>query len=985
MKTNNETEQHLGEELETLRRQVAQLQAECSQARQAQQQAETALAESERHLDLLTHQVPALVWTTDTNLTFTASLGAVLSTLDLQPCDMVGLSIYDYFQTQDRTFLPIAAHLRALKGESVTYEIGWVGRVFHSHIEPFRDEAGQIIGVIGVGVDMTEQKEAEVELHSYRDQLETMVEERTIELTLANEQLQQQIIERQGIERALRQSEKLYRTVLEQAAECIYLADGELLRIIEANSAMQRLLGYSADEITALTVYDFVAHDKDSIDRNRQRVQKEKFINVGDRRYRRKDGDLVDVEVAVSYIDFGDSDVFCVISHDITERKRAEQALQESEAKFRTLAELTTAAICIYQGNRMPYVNPAAQAITGYERAELLEQDFWEVIHPDFRDLARERGLARQRGEAVPPNYELQILTKAGEVRWVDATMGVIEYEGETAVLGTIFDITERKQAEQKILELNQKLFALQYAGATVASSLDLGYVLQSVTQEMMNLLNAEGCAILEWIRAANLVSVMAAHSPDDSWGQNLTNREYNILDYPLSKQVLQKRNACQVMISQTGLDEVTLAYMHTFQIKTLLLLPMEFQDRVVGLVEVMDRRVERVSNLDEVSLAQFLANQAAAAIENARLYHQARQEIAERRQIEEELRLVAARNQGILDALPDSMFYLSHDGRILDYKVADDDILLTPDNLNEPVIGQVLDETRLLPSQFIELIEQHSQQTLASGRMQVFEYQRSTLAGLQDFEVRVVVNSIDEVLAIIRNITDRKQAERQAIQTERLTALGRLAATLAHEINNPLQAIQSNLDLVLDFPLGPDESEEHLEIIRYEINRVRDIAQNVLNFANPKPAPRQEVSVTQLVKRALLLANKQLEQHGIQVTTNFQTVPAVMAAPDQLAQVFLNLVINASEALSNEGRLDVVIYLDGKNVAISFTNTGPVISPEIMTTIFEPFFTTKPEGSGLGLWISHSIVRQHAGTLTVENLSDQEGVIFTVKLPVVS
>lgn len=985
MKTNTETEQHLREELEALRRQVARLQAECSQARQAQQQAETALTESEQHLDLLTHQVPALVWTTDTNLIFTSSLGAVLSALDLQPCTLVGRSIYDYFQTQDRAFLPIAAHLRALEGESVTYEIGWVGRVFHSHIEPFRDEAGQIIGVIGVGVDMTEQKEAEVELHTYRDQLETLVEERTIELTMANEQLQQQIIERQGVERALRQSETLYRAVLEQAAECIYLADAETLQITEANSAMQRLLGYTAGEITALTVYDFVAHDRDSINQNRQRVQEEKFINVGDRRYRRKDGNLVDVEVAVSFIDIDALSVFCVISHDITERKRAEQALQESEAKFRTLAEMTAAAICIYQGNRMLYVNPAAKAITGYSQDEMLAHDFWEVIHPDFRDLARERGLARQRGEAVPPNYELQIVTKAGETRWVDATMGMIEFKGETAVLGTIFDITERKQAEQKILELNQKLFALQRAGATVASSLDLSYVLQTVTQEMMNLLNAEGCVILEWIRAANLVSVMAAHSYADNWGQNLANREYNILDYPLSKQVLQERKACQVMISQVGLDEATLAYMHTFQTKTLLVLPMEFQDRVVGLVEVMDRRVERISNLDEVALAQFLANQAAAAIENARLYHQARQEIAERRQIEEELRLIAARNQGILDALPDSMFYLSRDGRILDYKVANDDILLTSDNPNEPIAGQVLGETRLLSPEFVDLIQQYSHQTLASGRMQVFEYQRSTMAGWQDFEVRVVVNSIDEVLAIIRNITDRKQAERHAIQAERLTALGRLAATLAHEINNPLQAIQSNLDLVLDFPLGPDESEEHLGIIRYEIKRVRDIAQNVLNFANPKPAPRQEISVTQLVKRALLLANKRLEQHSIQVTTNFQTVPTVMAASDQLAQVFLNLVINASDALPNEGRLDVAIYADGQDVAISFTNTGPVIPPEILTTIFEPFFTTKPEGSGLGLWISHSIVQQHAGVLTVENLSDQAGVIFTVKLPAAS
>jgi signal transduction histidine kinase len=279
-------------------------------------------------------------------------------------------------------------------------------------------------------------------------------------------------------------------------------------------------------------------------------------------------------------------------------------------------------------------------------------------------------------------------------------------------------------------------------------------------------------------------------------------------------------------------------------------------------------------------------------------------------------------------------------------------------------------------------LARQHLTKVFASREIQVFEYQHSSLLGLQNFEARLVASGPDEVLAIIRNITERKQAEQQAIRTERLAALGRLAATLAHELNNPLQVAQSNLDLILDFPLEPGESEKYLQIVRQEIQHLRDIAQRVLNYAHPKPEPRQEVIIADLVQQVLKLTNKRLEQTGTEVTSHFEEVPPVLAARNQLAQVFLNLIINATEALEAEGKLQIAVYRVDNEVAVSFTNNGPVIPEEILTYIFEPFFTTKPEGSGLGLWVSHSLVQQHSGSLTVENLGEQRGVVFTVKLP---
>jgi signal transduction histidine kinase len=213
---------------------------------------------------------------------------------------------------------------------------------------------------------------------------------------------------------------------------------------------------------------------------------------------------------------------------------------------------------------------------------------------------------------------------------------------------------------------------------------------------------------------------------------------------------------------------------------------------------------------------------------------------------------------------------------------------------------------------------------------------------------------------------------------------MGRLAAALAHEINNPLQAIRSHLELVLDFDLEAGEREQYLHVCREEIERLTEITQRVLSFARPSHDTRHSVSVADLTQRTLALVREQLLQTNIRVTTDFPDhLPPVSVVPHQIVQVLLNILINATEAIDDGGLIHIEAREDGGMMALMLSNSGPPIPSDHIAHIFDPFFSTKPSGTGLGLSTSLSIVQGHGGDIRVENLSDGQGVRFTITLPI--
>lgn len=246
--------------------------------------------------------------------------------------------------------------------------------------------------------------------------------------------------------------------------------------------------------------------------------------------------------------------------------------------------------------------------------------------------------------------------------------------------------------------------------------------------------------------------------------------------------------------------------------------------------------------------------------------------------------------------------------------------------------------------------------------------------------ELRHWADELERRVAERTRQLEEKQA--QIIRAEKMTAVGRLAASVAHEINNPLQAIALHLQLLADESLSSG-GQQRLDVVQQEFNRIADIVDRLLDFQRPKEGQRQIVHVAAALNYVIMLAKKQLQRSGVALLQNLpDDLPPVYAIENQLKQVFLNLILNAAEAMLDGGQLVIAACHDAEMLTIEFADTGPGVSPEVQTHLFEPFYTTKMEGSGLGLAVSHEIVANHGGTLTVHS-TPGAGATFVVMLPI--
>jgi len=244
------------------------------------------------------------------------------------------------------------------------------------------------------------------------------------------------------------------------------------------------------------------------------------------------------------------------------------------------------------------------------------------------------------------------------------------------------------------------------------------------------------------------------------------------------------------------------------------------------------------------------------------------------------------------------------------------------------------------------------------------------------------------------RTNSELKDMQTQLVHAEKMSAIGQLAAGVAHEIRNPLNIIEGARYYLSTYMVNQENAEtvgEYLDYIKQEIDRTNRLIDSLLKFSRAEPPYFEKVDINAVLENVVILVRKQISDNDIKLSTKFDPeIPLIMADPNQLWQVFINIILNAVQAMPKGGSLGIetsIGYSDSgpvlsRNVCISFEDTGIGIAKEDITRIFDPFFTKKDMGTGLGLSIAYKIIEKHSGRIIVSSEKDK-GTVFTIELPV--
>jgi len=365
--------------------------------------------------------------------------------------------------------------------------------------------------------------------------------------------------------------------------------------------------------------------------------------------------------------------------------------------------------------------------------------------------------------------------------------------------------------------------------------------------------------------------------------------------------------------------------------------------------------------------------------------------DVTEPKRAQETLARSEARYRHLVESASDAIVTLDANGRFTTVNHAAENI---SGYKREELVGQWF--APMLPDDDLPKALGHFQQALA-GETGLFDSQFYR----KDGEVRTISITYstpqkdEEVLCLIRDVTDQKMLQEQLIQSEKMSAIGQLVSGVAHELNNPLAGISAFAQLLLAEKRFPPDQRTAAETIYSEARRASRIVQNLLTFARQHKAEKVPTAINQVLDDTLELRGYELRVRGIDVRREYdESIPDTMADAHQLQQVFLNLITNAEQAMEQRDghhhRLTVSTRRNADAIRIEVEDTGAGIPANLIERIFNPFFTTKPTGSGtgLGLSISLGIVREHEGKIWAENASQSAGgggggARFVVEIPI--
>lgn len=408
---------------------------------------------------------------------------------------------------------------------------------------------------------------------------------------------------------------------------------------------------------------------------------------------------------------------------------------------------------------------------------------------------------------------------------------------------------------------------------------------------------------------------------------------------------------------------------------RSALAVPLMAENRVIGVFNVESCRPNAFDESDIAPL-MTLAGLAAAAIENHRLYQNLAHVSAENRELDQ-------LNERILQTVDLGIYTIDEGFKITSWNKR---MELTSGVDSASAIGRNLLE--LFPLLIQEGFAEAIQQVLSAGSAENLRLSHRNLRGEERIQKRRITplkdaDRVTGALVVVEDITEFRKLLDQTIQSEKLAEIGRMSASIAHEVNNPLAIIAYAVQLLQREEPVSDFHREMTERIETEIERLKSLTGGLLSFSRRDAGPRQLTNLQEVFEQVLLLVRYELNRKSIRLNEEFPPVPAIWADANRLKQVFINLLMNAAQALDREGEITLSLAAQTEGIEIRISDNGPGIPQGLQEKIFEPFFTTKKEGegTGLGLYLCRTIVREHGGELLLDQQPGQ-GACFIIRLP---
>ena len=752
---------------------------------------------------------------------------------------------------------------------------------------PLRDGKGDIIGFRGVGRDMTERRQAEEKL---------------------------------------RQSRENYRALFDSSVIGAVVVDAETMKVVMANQAAMKMFGFGSPE-QGVNPLDFVPPE--NREENLGLIVREVF--EADSRTPvdvpavAKDGRRIWVSVSAARILHKGRLAALFSFVDITERKRAEEALNLQRAYFQQLFDASPDAIVLMDANdRAIQINKGFEELFGYRSGEVRGRSLTDLIVPEIRVAEAARFLEQiSNGEVV--RKESVRRRKDGNLAEVSVLAYPIRSDGKlVGAYGIYTDITERKRQEQELAdELTRRRILVDQSrdGIVVLDEDGRVYEANQRFADMLGYTREEVRDLHVWDwecefpRERILEVVRTVGEAGDHFETRHRRKDGTIYDVEIStngaifggqKLVL---SVCRDITERKQMEEAVRQSEENY--RTL------FDSSVVGMVL-----------LDAGTMKVAMANQAAAQIFG-----------------------FGSAQEGVGASLVD--FVLPEDReRVLQ------------------IATKELFEQDLRHTHEFFVVTRDGREIWTSVTGARITHQ-GKLAGLLSFA----------------DITEQKRQRERLMMTDRLASLGELAAGTAHELNNPLTSIIGFSQLLMEKKV-PDDIREDLNLIHGEAQRAANVTKNLLTFARKHAPSKQPNQINSIIEDVLALRAHVQKTSGIEVDRHLAPdLPELMVDYFQMQQVFLNVIINAEYFMTQahgRGTLAVITERQDSAVTISIADDGPGIPPENLRRIFDPFFTTKEagKGTGLGLSICHGIVTEHGGHIYARSQLGKGATVF-VELPI--